>query len=94
MSGETTHQEFQYWCDMQYKAEAEMEILKESRKQQLVRNLNAVLSKDGNQFCWLIGEDLVQGIAGFGDTVALALDDLWDQYNNYSAKPKEPTNDL
>ncbi len=28
----------------------------------------AVLSKDGNQWCWLYGDNLQDGIAGFGDT--------------------------
>ncbi len=86
MSSETTAQEYQYWATMQYNADEQQESLKESRKQQLARNLNAVLSKDGNQFCWLIGENLQEGIAGFGDTVALALDDLYEQFHNFSVK--------
>lgn len=28
----------------------------------------AKLSKDGNQWCWLYGDNLQEGIAGFGDT--------------------------
>lgn len=32
----------------------------------------AVLCKDGNQWCWLYGPNLQEGIAGFGDTPALA----------------------
>jgi hypothetical protein len=32
----------------------------------------AALSKDGNQWCWLYGSNLQEGVAGFGDTPALA----------------------
>jgi hypothetical protein len=32
--------------------------------------------RDGNQWCALMGEDLQQGIAGFGDTIPEALDNL------------------
>lgn len=31
-----------------------------------------VLSVDGNQYCFLLGEDLMSGIAGFGSTVSEA----------------------
>ena len=34
------------------------------------------LSWDGSQICALIGPDLVQGVAGFGDSVHDALRDL------------------
>lgn len=32
----------------------------------------ATLTKDGDQWCWLYGENLQEGIAGFGDTPARA----------------------
>lgn len=32
--------------------------------------------RDGNQWCVLLGEDLQVGIAGFGDSPALAIQDL------------------
>lgn len=35
-----------------------------------------VLSRDGNQYCVLFGEDLMQGVAGFGDSAALAMIDF------------------
>jgi hypothetical protein len=40
----------------------------------------AKLSKDGNQWCWLYGDNLQEGIAGFGDTpeqAARAFDTAW-----------------
>lgn len=35
----------------------------------------AELTKDGNKWCCLIGENLQDGVAGFGDTVAQAIND-------------------
>lgn len=40
------------------------------------------LTVDGNQYCMLYGVDLQEGIAGFGDTAALAAEDFdknWDE---------------
>lgn len=40
----------------------------------------AKLSKDGNQWCWLYGDNLHDGVAGFGDTpakAATAFDREW-----------------
>lgn len=34
------------------------------------------ITRDGNQWCALIGRDLQDGIAGFGDTITEALYDL------------------
>lgn len=34
---------------------------------------------DGNKWCALLGEDLQEGLAGFGDTPSEALRDLADQ---------------
>ena len=36
----------------------------------------AKLSKDGDKWCFLLGENLQDGVAGFGDTPALAADDF------------------
>lgn len=35
--------------------------------------------RDGNQYCFLWGDNLQEGIAGFGDTVAKAM---WDFEKN------------
>jgi hypothetical protein len=37
------------------------------------------LSRDGNQWCALVGENLQEGAAGYGDTVADALRNLAEQ---------------
>lgn len=39
------------------------------------------LSKDGDQWCFLFGQNLVEGVVGFGDTPALAaeaFDKAWN----------------
>ena len=38
--------------------------------------LTITLSLDGNQWCALVGEDLVVGAAGWGDTPVEAIRDL------------------
>ena len=38
--------------------------------------LSVKLSVDGNQYCYLLGEDLQSGIAGFGETPHLAMLDF------------------
>jgi len=35
--------------------------------------------RDGNQWCFLYGDNLQEGIAGFGDTI---FDAAWDFYAN------------
>ena len=37
--------------------------------------------KDGNQWCALIGKDLQEGIAGFGDSPFFAISDLYDNFH-------------
>ena len=44
------------------------------------------LSVDGNQWCALYGDDLQSGVAGFGDSPALAMADF--DKNWYAALPK------
>ena len=43
---------------------------------------------DGNQWCALYGENLQDGIAGFGDTVELAMLDFDKNYSNYKIDTK------
>ena len=38
------------------------------------------LVPDGNQWCALYGENLIEGIAGFGDTPELAMCDFDNQF--------------
>ena len=44
------------------------------------------LSIDGNQWCALYGDDLQNGVAGFGDSPELAM---WDFDRNWFAKLRE-----
>ena len=46
--------------------------------------LKPVMSMDGNQFCFLLGDNLQEGLAGFGDTPRLAAVDFNKQFNEYS----------
>jgi len=42
--------------------------------------LKPSIQKDGNQWCVLYGEDLQSGIAGFGDSLHLAVMDFNSQW--------------
>lgn len=47
---------------------------------------------DGNKWCALYGDDLVNGVAGFGDTPALAMEDFdknWREQRTPSAVGKK-----
>ncbi len=46
------------------------------------REINIKLTKDGNQYCFLLGENLQEGIAGFGDTVLEALRNFTEIWGN------------
>lgn len=43
----------------------------------------AKLSVDGNQFCFLLGDNLQSGIAGFGSTPAEAMIDFDNNFHNF-----------
>ena len=47
----------------------------------LFRQMGAKLIKDGNQWCCLYGENLHDGIVGFGDTPHQAVIDFNKQFN-------------
>ena len=42
----------------------------------LVSNLNATLSIDGDSYCWLVGDDIQNGVAGFGKSAYEAMIDF------------------
>lgn len=46
------------------------------------------LSLDGNKWCALIGWDLQEGVAGFGDTPEEAIADLADELQRLAVKLK------
>jgi hypothetical protein len=52
------------------------------------------LSKDGNMWCAMLGENLQEGVVGFGDTPAdamYAFDAAWlSKDGSHIIKPKEP----
>ena len=67
-----------YNHDKDYTHQSEMNTLIEAEEYNLFSILKPTLSKDGNQFCVLYGDDLQVGIAGFGDTPYKAILD-WNK---------------
>ena len=49
----------------------------------------AVLAQDGNQWCVLAGDNLQEGICGFGATPMQAVDNFRDDFYNESITHKE-----
>jgi hypothetical protein len=62
-----------YNHDKDYTHQSEMSRLIEAEEYNLFSMLKPSLSKDGNQWCVLYGENLQVGIAGFGDTPYKAI---------------------
>ena len=52
----------------------------------LIQKLKPNFSKDGDQYCYLYGENLQEGIAGFGNTTAEAMSDFYRAFWNDTAK--------
>ena len=44
--------------------------------EEFLRLMNITISQDGNQVCVLLGDNLQEGVAGFGDTLADAVKDF------------------
>jgi hypothetical protein len=61
--------------------EARLSLVVEQQEMNLFNMLRPTISQDGNQFCVLYGEDLQSGIAGFGDTIRLAIYDFNKQFD-------------
>jgi hypothetical protein len=68
---DTTSEREQMWADKVGQSRLSAAI--ESEEMNLFAMLKPTLSKDGNQWCVLYGENLQVGIAGFGDTPRLAI---------------------
>lgn len=49
-------------------------------------NFTIAVTKDGDSWCALKGENLQEGIAGFGDTPVLALGRLVEELNEIEMK--------
>ena len=56
--------------------QSKMNVLVEAEEMNLFSILKPKTSIDGNQYCVLYGEDLQSGVAGFGDTLMLAIYDF------------------
>lgn len=66
--------------------EARMERIYDQQRLDLITSLGLKLERDGNQFCYLYGENLQEGIAGFGDTPYLAMRDFYNRFMNEKIK--------
>ena len=80
------HEELRHQSDMMLHVERE--------EYNLFSMLKPTLSRDGNQWCVLFGEDLQSGIAGFGDTphkAILAWNKAWyfDDATKYKLKKEQ-----
>ena len=53
------------------------------------------LTLDGNKYCALFGDNLMQGCAGFGDTAAEAMDDFDKNWMKQKApNPRGPSDEI
>ena len=59
-----------------YEHEARMNALVEKQEYQKFAMLKPKVLIDGNQWCVLYGENIQDGVAGFGDTLYLAILDF------------------
>ena len=50
-----------------------------------------IICNEGNQYLILYGEDIQNGIAGFGSTAENALDDFIDNWNFYTKRQNKIT---
>ena len=66
--------------DQVMKHNEEMVILGEERVLKFITILQPKFSKDGNMFCYLLGDNLLVGIAGFGETPYLAAYDFVENF--------------
>lgn len=57
------------------------DIIVENSEYNLFRLLKPKVSIDGNQHCVLYGSNLMEGVAGFGDTLFLAILDFNKQFH-------------
>lgn len=64
----------------------ELAILIEKREYNLFSILKPKISIDGNSYCVLYGDNLQEGIAGFGETLYLAILNFNKQFHKYLTK--------
>lgn len=61
--------------------DAEISIIRERQEYNLLSILKPRIMVDGNAWCILYGENLQDGVAGFGDTAYLAVLDFNKQWH-------------
>lgn len=61
--------------------QSELNLIVEKQEYNLFATLKPKVYRDGNQYCVLLGEDIMNGIAGFGDTIYLAILDFNKQFH-------------
>ena len=62
--------------------------------EEFLRLMGITISQDGNQVCVLLGENLAEGIAGFGDTLADAVEEFkkeWRQFDRFRKATWKPS---
>lgn len=67
-------------------ADLEKQNLNEERELQVIKALNPSLIKEGNQWCFILGEMPINFLAGFGDTPAKAMTDFVNNFYNETIK--------
>jgi len=70
------------------------EIHVQEWSEEFLRLMGITISQDGNQVCVLLGENLAEGIAGFGDTLADAVEEFkkqWRQFDRFRKATWKPS---
>lgn len=71
--------DFNHWQGNQIGNDISAQV-QEKRQLQVIEILKPAFGKDGNQYFFLLGENLQDGIAGFGNTVSEAVSDFYKSY--------------
>ena len=82
-----------YWshrshmCTLEH--EQKTENLYDEQALNLFTTLKPKVSKDGDMFCILLGENLQEGLCGFGKTFRKAVDNFFLNYHQETINKKE-----
>jgi len=71
---------------LDYEDQSKMNTLVQAEEMNLFSLLKPKVGIDGNQHYVLYGEDLQNGVAGFGDTLMLAIYDFNKSFNSVVGK--------
>jgi len=69
----------QHYDQMQH--QDKMTDLYDKSRYELISILGLKPQKDGNQWCYLYGDNLQEGIAGFGDSIYDAMIDFYKEFH-------------